>query len=1519
MRRQTSATDINPVSERSGPSGIPQSALPTAKRRAEQMPPAPQPPFNRMRMSVAGGPGPSRPQQNTGLAVPGAAQFAPRASMMPGGGGAPQTVRKEVGQFGRTPLKASGLRGAPGTGRPGLQVYGPGKETRPITHKQYQALMHREILDYLVAHRCPIANLSLKTLQAPTGRDFHDIFRFLMKDIDDHFVPGRWGKPEEEVIILLRDLKYPLVDGISKTALTTPGSSSSWPILLAMLHWLVTIAMELPKWEDPEISRDFNLVPAEDIPRDVELPNFASLVTSDYIFKAYEVYMGGSDSFKGPDDDLATIIDNRIEAVIQRSDETERRIAKLMSSIDKLELKTSELVELDNEQKKLEGQIAQFKGLIQDREVKTTKIITAVELFKEQIRNEEAEIAALNKGHEHIMATIAEQGLSVEEVKQMNNDRDNLKRTLEDLLPKSAEAAQTTGQLEIDLGRRSDAIDQMLSRYTSMLYDTELLPTAPEPFSHISFKLELNTAVSNPLDMLKGDDLKNVIHPALSRIAEMKSEERASLEDEKIQADEDLDSLTQRCHKMEEDAEPKENELLVLLKKIEELRMTVAGETAAANAESGKLEQELGSMEMESKQSDVVLTSRKQRLEVECSGHAGGGQPMPDEFRLPTNVKPTHYDLIFKTDLDNMTFQGHGTIDIDVVEDTEEIVLNASPDLAIKDVKVFSEALKTEQTQGSTELKQDQEKERITAKFATPLPKGSKAKLQLGWEGKLGDNMTGELTPTAARKAFPSWDEPLLKAEYTITMISRADTVNLSNMPAVSERPFVESPEATEGDGKSIGKLAKMFSLKSEAAAPRVKGWKITKFEKTPLMSSYLLAFANGHFEHLESSYKSPLSGKTIPLRMYATPEIIHQAAFALDVKAKVMPIYEKVFQLEYPLPKLDTLVAHDFDAGAMENWGLITGRTSAFLVDPKKSDLAAKKRVATVMSHECAHLWFGDLVTMEWWDNLWLNEGFATLMGEVMIIDKVFPQWRVDSDFINAHLARALDLDSVRSSHPIEVPVPDANQINQIFDALSYSKAGSVLRMLAYYVGEDIFLKGVAIYLSKHIYSNSVTRNLWEGIGEASGRDVPKMLDNWILKIGFPVVTVREHGDSITIRQDRFLATGDPTEEENQTIWEIPLSIKTVDADGKVSVDRAILLTEREATIKVDTSRPFKLNSGTTGVYRVAYTPERITKLGEEAAKSGSAFSLEDRMGLVADAFILAKAGTSKTSAALSLVNTLKNEEENLVWSTMASQISGVQKLYWEQSEEVREDIDAFARALYKPLVDKLGYEYSATDSPDTIELRTLAISSAATAKEPSVIAELQSRFKHFVETGDDSKIPADLIRSTYTTAVRHGGRTEYDAVKKVYKNPPTPSAKISAMLAMTASEDSELIDETLAFILTDVQIQDTMYFFAGSASNRLARRKLNAFFKENYDKFMKMFEGNFSISRLITYNFQDLTSEEDAKATEEFFKGKDVSKFNLALAQALDSIHANAKWLERSKGDVTSWLKEWKKQAKL
>ncbi|KAG1794224.1 uncharacterized protein HD556DRAFT_1476120 [Suillus plorans] len=331
------------------------------------------------------------------------------------------------------------------------------------------------------------------------------------------------------------------------------------------------------------------------------------------------------------------------------------------------------------------------------------------------------------------------------------------------------------------------------------------------------------------------------------------------------------------------------------------------------------------------------------------------------------------------------------------------------------------------------------------------------------------------------------------------------------------------------------------------------KYYTLTQFE----MSTYLVAYANGRFARLESSYKGPLSGKTRPLRIYSfwvQADVIHQAQYALDIKAKVLPVYEEIFDIEYPLPKLDTLAARNFDAGAMENW----------IGKPMRS----------------------------------------TLNITITPFTSVYPEWKVDSLFIFEHLNDAPDLDAKLSSHPIEVHRPAANQINQIFDSLSYAKAGPVLRMLSNFVGEERFLKGVSIYLKKHLYENTVTRDLRQGISESTG-------------IGFPVIAVTEGENGIHARQDRFLESGSAEEKGNETIWNVPLALLTATND-KVNIDKPADLDTREKALPTDTSMPFKLNAGTYGVYRALYSDERFAAIARKAAKGDTAFSLNDRIGLL-------------------------------------------------------------------------------------------------------------------------------------------------------------------------------------------------------------------------------------------------------------------------------------------------------------
>ncbi|UZJ55946.1 hypothetical protein CBS101457_005266 [Exobasidium rhododendri] len=901
-------------------------------------------------------------------------------------------------------------------------------------------------------------------------------------------------------------------------------------------------------------------------------------------------------------------------------------------------------------------------------------------------------------------------------------------------------------------------------------------------------------------------------------------------------------------------------------------------------------------------------------------------------FRLSQDVTPSHYDITILSDLEKLTFSGVVTISMDIHKDTDTITVNVGK-LGLGKGVVASEALKTE-SKSIIPLEVDSAHERVTAKLGSTLPKGSKASLTVAFEGSIDNSMMGyyrstwehegqkgfyaltQFEPTAARRAFPSFDEPGMKATYSFTMIHRKETVALANMPSesVKDISLVEAEKMLRLKELEVKPIESSSKMEGKTEASTVKAsdeWSITTFGKTPLLSTYLVAWANGPFVQIESSYKSS-DGRTIPLRVFSTKEYIHQAHYTLEVTAKVLPVYEKVFNEPYMMPKCDTLIASDFDAGAMENAGLITGRTSVYLYDPAKSGLAGQKRTAGVQSHEIAHQWFGNLATLAWWTQLWLNESFATLMGEVIILDMCFPEWNSASEFITNHLNRALELDGKRSSHPIEVPLEGEDvesAINQIFDAISYSKGASVLRMLSQMLGQETFLKGVANYIAKHKFGNAETIDLWNGISEVCGSDVSKIMESWVLKQGFPVITVTESEEGITVKQNRFLLELKP--EEDTTLWHVPLMLKT--ADGKV--DRDLILDEREkkVALKGANEAVWKLNAGTIGVYRVAYTPERLAKLGAEAAKKeGSIFNLEDRVGLVSDAFVLAQVGYAKTSGALTLMKALREDPTYLVNSAMAASLADLGSAWYEEPKEVQDAINKYRSDIFGPAAKKLGFEFPSSDSAETRQLRSTVIGAAASAGDEWVIKTMQANFEPLLKSGDDSKIHPDLLQATMRVAVKYGGKAEYDAVIKVYEKPDTPGHKIAAMLAMGAPQDEKLLDQTIDFMYSKVKEQDMMYYFATLASNPLARRKLWESTKQHYDELITRFAGNFTLSRLIEYSVKQFASKKDYQDIQTFFSAKDTRKFKTGLDQGLDAVRARDYWVQDDKEDVKAWLQK-------
>ncbi|KAK4704663.1 hypothetical protein P7C70_g1541, partial [Phenoliferia sp. Uapishka_3] len=771
----------------------------------------------------------------------------------------------------------------------------------------------------------------------------------------------------------------------------------------------------------------------------------------------------------------------------------------------------------------------------------------------------------------------------------------------------------------------------------------------------------------------------------------------------------------------------------------------------------------------------------------------------------------------------------------------------------------------------------------------------------------------------------PCFDQPNKKAKFSITLISPVGVDSLSNSLEVSRKlsngRFAPS-ELLSADFLA-GREGVIDASKAENKFTAAEAeWETVEFAETPQMSTYIVAWAVGRFSSISASYTSPLTKKIIPLRILAATPLQHiergQGQLALDTLAKVMPIYEKLFDIPYPLPKLDILVCDAFDAGAMENLGLICGRAELLLFDPAKDGVSAKFQVVATVAHEAAHMWFGDAVTLEWWDQLWLNEGFATLvrrsMGEVVVLDQIEPSWNVRSTFIKFRRAAALKLDSLRSSHPVEMRCPDdaEDTISQIFDAISYEKGSAILRMLSNLIGEDVFMRGVSKYLKSNLFGNTTSASLWDAMTQVSGVNVAELMHAWTHKVGFPVVTVGETSDGLLLRQNRFLSTGDPTPEEDETLWTIPLDIRVLNSAATDS--RKILMSTRElfVPLKVTTESIYTLNSETSGTFRVSYPAQRLYKLAEESSHAKSQLSLADRLGILEDAILLAEAGQTRTSSTLGLMKQLSVEGERLIWAEIALSLHRISNTWWEQRQEVRNAIFAFGASLFGPLVERLGLKHLETDDTETRVLRVLAITAAAATENESVIEFLRTSF-YQLAAGKVDETTIDLVATIVTETVRHGGEQEYNIALAIYNSPPTPGHQIAAISGLTATRSIALLMKTAAMLQSgQVADQNMAPFLMGLAANPLSRRLVWQFVQGSWGGLEAKLQGSTALGKLVQVSFESFSSESDADAVEAFFQEKDTTTFDQPLQQGIETVRAKARWLTRDQEDVEGWLRE-------
>ena len=832
---------------------------------------------------------------------------------------------------------------------------------------------------------------------------------------------------------------------------------------------------------------------------------------------------------------------------------------------------------------------------------------------------------------------------------------------------------------------------------------------------------------------------------------------------------------------------------------------------------------------------------------------------------LPTNVVPRHYDLTLECDFEKFTFEGTVIIDLDVAEDSSEVCLNTL-ELDIHSTTIQKpSALVIE----SPHLSYNEDTQTTTIKFDEKLSKGQKVQLKQTFTGQLNDQMAGfyrasskdkdgkqrylavsQFEPTDARRAFPCFDEPALKAEYTVTLIADKHMTCLSNMDVESEK-WVDS-KITGGKRKAV------------------------KFHKSPVMSSYLLAFVVAELKSISTDKFR------VPIKVWMTPEQdLEDGRFSLEVAAKTLAFYEKAFDSEYPLPKMDMVAVPDFSAGAMENWGLITYRVVDLLFDEKTAGAATKERVAEVVQHELAHQWFGNLVTMDFWDGLWLNEGFATWMSWYSC-NEFYPEWKVWETFTIDTLQGALGLDSLRSSHPIEVPVHRAEDINQIFDSISYSKGSAVLRMISKYLGEDVFIDGVRRYIKKHAWGNTQTGDLWAALSEASGKDVSTLMDVWTKHIGFPVITVEEDEakKTITLKQNRFLRTGDVKPEEDTTIYPVILGLKM-----KEGIDENLMLGSRSATFTLPDLSFYKLNADHCSLFRTSYPISRLEKLGQ-AAKQGL-LTVEDRAGMIADAGSLAAAGYQKTSGILNLLKSFDTESAYIVWNEILTRISAARSTWIFEDEDTKAALKRFQLQLCSAKAHELGWEFTENEDHILSQFKSLMFGSAGMAGDEKIINAADQMFKRF-QDGDLEAVHPNLKPAVFALALIHGGEKEYNTILARYHSASTAEERNTCLRVLGRAKSPELIDRTLGLTLSgEVKMQDIYMPIAGLRAHREGIEKRWEWMCSVWDELVKRLppSGNM-LSSVVGMCAGGFTRMEQMKRVEDFFKTRDtkVSRFYMS-----------------------------------
>lgn len=717
-------------------------------------------------------------------------------------------------------------------------------------------------------------------------------------------------------------------------------------------------------------------------------------------------------------------------------------------------------------------------------------------------------------------------------------------------------------------------------------------------------------------------------------------------------------------------------------------------------------------------------------------------------------------------------------------------------------------------------------------------------------EGVSKELLMTQLEPHYAREVFPCIDEPAAKAVFDLTLLTEPDATVLSNTP-VAEQHHTDKVLTTH-------------------------------FEPTPKMSSYLLAFVTGPL-----AYKETVNAHGVAIRAYTTPDKVEQASFALDFAAKVLDFYDDYFATPYPLPKCDIVAVPDFAAAAMENWGLITYREQVMLVDPANTAAGTKELIATVIAHELAHQWFGNLVTMQWWDDLWLNESFANWM-EYHAVDHFHPEWQPWLKFASHSQQQAFARDGLAGVQAVRQPVHHPEELNSLFDpAIVYAKGSCLIRMLQQYVGESVFRDGLRLYMKRHRYANTTVNDLWAALTEVSDKDIATFMNPWLTQPGHPVVTVGVTGMTAVLHQRRFYSNPKQAVKHDPSKWDIPLLSKQL-ATTHLAEPTASLTTTTDALM---------LNDGYTGFYHTQYDSKQLARFAESI--EDDALSTINRLGLLADTMALAKAGLISTAELMQLITAYRHEQDYSVWQPLAGAMNSLIMLV-NNDATLKPHLQRYIYTLAREEYQRLGWAVKPGESYFDTLLRPTILSLMAYSEVTEVITQALTFF-------DAAQRPEDLLADirpiVYAVAVRERGRPAVEQLLAWYKATTSAEERINIAMGATATKDPLLAEEiTRHFTTKLIKLQDLFYWFIYLMRNPHGTDAAWQWMTTHWEWIGKQFKGDHDYADFPKYAASAFSTYEQLGRYRQFFEPKlDEGDIALPIRQGIEDIEVRAAWRER------------------